>query len=995
MKKKPTPSPEVDNLRRNPRPLLRAALIIAAYLCAFTILDLLSRQFEELQGVVAWYPPAGLTYTLLLVFGVRFAPAVTIALFISSLFIYRMPQPPYLLFLWALIISLIYSVAAAFLRHRIRFDWQLRKLRDVTWLVVTTVFVSALLAVLSVSSSALSSDMPRSEVLRAIIIWWIGETVGVLTVTPFLLIHVMPLLKRFAEGQPVRLPARRSFPRPALSVIGQALSIAFMFYWVFDPRFLDEFRPMYLITLPLVWIALDHGFKRVTAGIVVLNFGAMLALWFFRFDLAHLGELQLLMIVNCIVGLFMGAVVTERKQGEAALRVSEEHLRLVTDNMEDMVIRADLEGLILYASPSHKTVLGYEPEYLVGRSVYDFMHPEDIDRVREFTLAALQAQTHGKQEFRYRHSDGHYLWLESAGAIIFDKGGSPAGAVFSTREITERKQREEEIRSRTEELAILYSLSRLLADANDLESVFELVNHHAVESVHVTFACLALVEDGDLVRRAVYPVRILDHDFTLGGHQPIAALPSCQRVLDKNEPVILRAGSSEVSRAERATLILDFAQTVCLVPLRVGDSSQQVSSALGLLILGEVRAEKREPFTPGKVRLARSIGDQAAAAIRRLLLHAQAGHRLQRLASLSEIDRTIASNFDLRLSLQMILRHVIEQLEVDAADVLLFNDRLMTLEFAAGRGFRSKAIERKWLRLDKGQAGQAALERRIIQIPDVTASGAVFAQPELLEAEEIAAYFAVPLITKGQVKGVMEIYQRTPLEPNEEWLDFLNTLAGQAAIAIDNVQLFDNLQRSNTELALAYDATIEGWSHALDLRDKETEGHTQRVVEIMLELSRKVGMKETDLVHIRRGTLLHDIGKMGVLDGILLKPGPLTDEEWVVMKRHPALAYEMLSPIRYLHAALDIPYCHHEKWDGTGYPRGLKGEQIPLAARLFAVVDVWDALRSDRPYREAWPEEKVLEHIRAQAGTHFDPKVVELFLKVMSEKANEHKQGAG
>ncbi|MBI4316523.1 MAG: HD-GYP domain-containing protein, partial [Chloroflexi bacterium] len=130
----------------------------------------------------------------------------------------------------------------------------------------------------------------------------------------------------------------------------------------------------------------------------------------------------------------------------------------------------------------------------------------------------------------------------------------------------------------------------------------------------------------------------------------------------------------------------------------------------------------------------------------------------------------------------------------------------------------------------------------------------------------------------------------------------------------------------------------------------------------------------------RRGALLHDIGKMGVPDSILLKPGPLTDEEWVIMRLHPQLAYDMLSPINYLRSALDIPYCHHEKWDGTGYPRGLKGEQIPLAARPFAVVDVWDALRSDRPYRAAWPEEKVIEHIKAGSGSHFDPQVVEAFL---------------
>jgi signal transduction histidine kinase len=330
-KKKPAAPPGVAELHRKPRPLLRAALIVAVYLFAFIILDFFSQQFEELRGIVAWYPPAGLTYTLLLVFGVRFAPAVTIALFIGSLFIYRMPQPPYLLFLWAFIISLIYSIAAAVLREGIHFDWQLRKLRDVTWLVVTSVFVSALLALLSVLSSALSSDMPRSEVLSAIFRWWIGETVGVLTVTPFLLMYVMPGLKRFAEGQPVRLPARRSFPRPTLSAIGQASSLAFTLYWVFGTRVLNEFQPLFLITLPLIWIALQHGFKGVTVAIVALNFGVVFALWFFRFDLARLAELQLLMIVNCIVGLLMGAVVTERKQAEATLKEYSEHLSQIVD----------------------------------------------------------------------------------------------------------------------------------------------------------------------------------------------------------------------------------------------------------------------------------------------------------------------------------------------------------------------------------------------------------------------------------------------------------------------------------------------------------------------------------------------------------------------------------------------------------------------------------------------------------------------------------------
>jgi len=280
-----------------------------------------------------------------------------------------------------------------------------------------------------------------------------------------------------------------------------------------------------------------------------------------------------------------------------------------------------------------------------------------------------------------------------------------------------------------------------------------------------------------------------------------------------------------------------------------------------------------------------------------------------------------------------------------------------------------------------GNAGRAALERRTIHVPNLTVHADNPRLAQALVVEPFISYYAVPLIVKEQIKGVLELFHRTELEPGEEWLRFLNALASQAAIAIDNSSLFNDLQHSNTELTRAYDATIQGWSRALDLRDKETEGHTQRVTELTVKLGRQFGLTEKDLVHVRRGALLHDIGKMGVPDGILLKPGPLTAEEWIIMRKHPVFAYEMLSPIHYLVPALDIPYGHHEKWDGTGYPRGLSGDQIPFVARLFALVDVWDALTSDRPYRAAWPEEKVLDHIRSLVGTHFDPQVVKVCLE--------------
>ena len=250
-------------------------------------------------------------------------------------------------------------------------------------------------------------------------------------------------------------------------------------------------------------------------------------------------------------------------------------------------------------------------------------------------------------------------------------------------------------------------------------------------------------------------------------------------------------------------------------------------------------------------------------------------------------------------------------------------------------------------------------------------------------AFQLRSILCAPLKIKDNLIGVIYVDNKAHSGIfREDDLGLISAFANQAAVAIDNARLFKNLQDANKELERAYQATLEGWVRALDLRDKETEGHTQRVTILTGRLARMLGVPDDQLLHITRGALLHDIGKMGIPDGILLKPGDLTQEERALIQKHPVYAYEMLSPIEFLHAALDIPWCHHEKWDGTGYPRGLKGEEIPFAARIFPVVDVWDALVSDRPYRKGLPREEVLQRIQADSGRHFDPQVVEAFIEM-------------
>jgi putative nucleotidyltransferase with HDIG domain len=575
---------------------------------------------------------------------------------------------------------------------------------------------------------------------------------------------------------------------------------------------------------------------------------------------------------------------------------------------------------------------------------------------------------------------GGVIYFADVATMLLSVGGREL-LVGIDHDITERKKAEEEIKRRLGELEAINKVSSALRAAQTLEEMLPILLDQTLEVMHAAQGSIWLY---DPVKEVLVAAIARGYDEQSGG----AHLPPVKpgkgivgRVFAAGQPYV--SGNFQLyphlSEGTRQLLVPGVGGAA--IPIRAMDE------VIGTFI---VNVPLPRELTPGEVHLLTTLCEIAGNAIRRTSLRQETDRRLQKLTAMSEIDRAINSSVDLRLNLAMVLKQVIAQLGVHAAGVLLFNHASQMLEPIAASGFRTRLHEQTRQRLGEGYAGRAALERHIIHIPNLAERDDNPLVAKAIAAEAFVSYFAVPMVAKGQIQGVLEIFHRAPLEHDAEWLDFLNTLAGQAAIAIENATLFENLQRSNFELSMAYDATIEGWSRALDLRDKETEGHTQRVMDITVRLARTFGLGEAELAQVRWGALLHDIGKMGIPDGILLKPGPLTDEEWLVMKKHPVIAYEMLLPIQYLRSALDIPYHHHEKWDGTGYPLGLKGEQIPLTARIFAVVDVWDALRSDRPYRPAWPVEKVIEHIRTSAGTHFDPQVVKVFLKLEELEGQDH-----
>ena len=387
-----------------------------------------------------------------------------------------------------------------------------------------------------------------------------------------------------------------------------------------------------------------------------------------------------------------------------------------------------------------------------------------------------------------------------------------------------------------------------------------------------------------------------------------------------------------------------------------------------------------------EARLVPAPGGQVVVVVRDATRHKQAEEKfnsqLKRVAALRAIDLAISSSLDLHLALSVVLSQVTAQLVVDAADILLFNQQNV-LEFSAGVGFHTESLVHTRLQIGEGYAGMAALQQKTIHVPDLHHGKTGFLNSPSFRAEGFQCYYGVPLVAKGRVRGVMEVFHRSPLAPDADWLEFLETLAGEAAIAVENAVLLKELQRTNFELTLAYNTTIEGWSRALDLRDRDTEGHTQRVTDSAVKLARRLGFTDMELIHVRRGAILHDIGKMAIPDSILLKPGPLTTEEWEIIRQHPRYAYELLAPIPYLGPALDIPRYHHERWDGAGYPHGLKENQIPLPARLFSIVDVYDALTSRRPYRPAWKPDSAVEYLKGQIGKHFDPDVASEFLRML------------
>jgi HD-GYP domain-containing protein (c-di-GMP phosphodiesterase class II) len=400
----------------------------------------------------------------------------------------------------------------------------------------------------------------------------------------------------------------------------------------------------------------------------------------------------------------------------------------------------------------------------------------------------------------------------------------------------------------------------------------------------------------------------------------------------------------------------------------------QVISLLALV------SDKTDYFSPSSIAWIQALTDTLSYSVQ------QAENQTIKVQTEYSINRILQSGLPFRETFQAIFEILSDLIEADAAIVLKFNQASQQFDLLTTRGLDAKALAKIHLYIENGLTRRVLGNRWSIQLENMQESNTPEHYKDLYLQEGFQTHITIPLIGKRELLGVFEIFWRESQYTGTWKLEILQMAGESIAFAIDHTTMMEALKRRNEELTSTYTATIEGLSRALELRDLETDGHTRRVSALTVRLAEQMQIPADLRAPIQQGALLHDIGKLGIPDAVLLKPGSLTPHEWKVMQQHPLYAYNILAPIISLRQALDIPLYHHERWDGSGYPYGLSGEQIPLSARLFAVVDVYDALTSDRPYRSAWTRSQAIDYLREQAGRQFDPNVVSHFLSLIKEK---------
>lgn len=658
--------------------------------------------------------------------------------------------------------------------------------------------------------------------------------------------------------------------------------------------------------------------------------------------------------------------VTQRKMAEAALFESELRYRQLVEQVNVVVYLdyVELPSRPKYISPQIESLLGYTQEEWMAdpKLLFNIIHPDDKQLILDEDIKTDASGEPFVVEYRAFTRDGRMIWIHDEAVLVYGSDGKPDDWHGVMYDITARKVAEGALRESESRYRSIFNSVPVAIKEEDFSTVFSMMEE--LRQLGVDDFEEYLLRHPEWVKKAVESIKIVEvNQETL----KIYKAKSKDQLINTLDHYFL---AESLSSFQKELLAFWNHQSV------------YEHETINKTMLGEtidVWISITIPELPENYsRILVTIMDITE----RKRAEEQIRVQIRYLAALRAVDMAISASMDLPITLRVLLNQVHQQLMAPAVSILILDQHTQTLRYAAGIGFKTNAIEATNLRLGQSFAGQAALERRIVSVENLDTKTS-WAQTKDMDQEEFTHYLGVPLVSKGTVKGVLEMFNHKPFVQDSAWMGLLESMAGQAAIAIENATLMDEVQKVNINLRSAYDATIEGWARSIDLRNGDSDQHAKQVAELTIELAQAVGVQGEGLLTLRRGALLHDIGKLGVPDTILLKNGPLDDEEWKIVKTHPAVAKRLLTSIDFLQTVVEIPYYHHEHWDGSGYPEGLAGADIPLSARIFAVVDCWESLRSDRPWRKAWTDGNAWDYIEKNSGVLFDPHIVEKFRQLI------------
>ncbi|NPV41808.1 MAG: PAS domain-containing protein [Anaerolineae bacterium] len=625
--------------------------------------------------------------------------------------------------------------------------------------------------------------------------------------------------------------------------------------------------------------------------------------------------------------------------------------------------RNDQYWTMEYISGGFKDMTGRDPEDFIENAKMFFeeiIHPDDRNRIRDEINKAIKKGNHYQLEYRLLAADNSTIW-------VWEQGNAPEGFAENAIlegfivDITEKKMHEDQ-------LHVIISMGEILGGVIRLTDFSRKVLEKIAHICGIRNAAILIANS--------YPGQFTV-EMALGGWESLIG----QKI---NESGFRQAEISAESQPNYIDLQADHEPTNPFIQSMRTENRYLACMTLkspkkpaGMIVLG-----CDEKFSAELTMTLKAAADMVATAIERANLYQRTEKQLAHLESLHAIDQAITSVYDIQVINKIILDQACRALEADAADILILNEPINALEMVSGRGFIDAINTNVRIPITTSTAGKILLENQQFSIPNLKETPLDFNR-NYIPVENFTSYYARPISLKGKTIGVFEVFFKNAYFPEKDWEDFFEALTTQIAVAYDSTQKYSDLQKLQQNMAASLRSTIETWSKSLELHDIESYGHIRRVTNETLEIAKIMGIEEDQLPNIERGALLHDIGKLAIMDGILQKKGTLTEDEWKEIKRHPEISREMLSNVTLLEDAVDIPYSHHENWDGSGYPQGLKGENIPLAARIFAVVETYDAMISPRPYRAALTKQEAIQYLIDQKGKKFDPRVVDLFLETI------------